>query len=64
MDAAYAMEEAARRHGLHGESTELARKAYMHHMEEYRSLTKSCSGQCKCFDESLYSLQSERIYDC
>jgi hypothetical protein len=62
MDAAYAMERAAKVYGPTSDEARLARKGYEQHMEDYRELTARgktchCEVPCCCW-------AGNKIYDC
>lgn len=62
MDAAYAMERAARRYGPCSEEARLARKAYELFIDDYRELTKGAMERNVGAAEAVW--QGDKLYDC
>ena len=62
MDAAYAMERAAKAYGPTSDEARLAKKGYEQHMEDYRELTGRGKA-CYC-DASCCCWAGNKIYDC
>lgn len=62
MDAAYAMERAAKAYGPTSDEARLARKGYEQHMEDYREQSAK-EEACRC-DAPCCCWAGNKIYDC
>jgi hypothetical protein len=63
MDAAYAMEDAARRYGPTSHEACLAKAAYDLHMADYRDAT-GYGKECHCDAPCVCQWQGNKQYDC
>lgn len=62
MDAAYAMERAAKRYGPCSDEARLARKAYELFIDDYKELTKGIVKKAVGAGEPIW--QGDKFYDC